>query len=82
MQSKVYNFVAIVNNLIEEQKASFTPNIIFNMDETIKWELMDNTTKINLYRIVQESLQNINKYAKAKNVKVTFKKDIDNLFIY
>ena len=77
----VNNFVAIVNNLIEEQKASFAPNIIFNMDETIKWELMDNTTKINLYRIVQESLQNINKYAKAKNVKVTFKKDIDNIVL-
>lgn len=77
----VNNFVAIVNNLIEEQKASFTPNIIFNMDEAIKWEMTDNTTKINLYRIVQESLQNINKYAQAKNVKVTFKKDIDNIVL-
>jgi signal transduction histidine kinase len=77
----VNNFVAIVNNLIEEQKASFAPNIIFNMDESIKWELIDNTTKINLYRIVQESLQNINKYAQAKNVKVTFKKDIDNIVL-
>jgi signal transduction histidine kinase len=28
-----------------------------------------------LYRILQESLQNINKYAKASTIKVEFKKD-------
>ncbi|KAB1156072.1 tetratricopeptide repeat-containing sensor histidine kinase [Flavobacterium luteum] len=77
----VNNFVAIVNNLIEEQKTSYQPNIKFSLDDSIKWELIDNTTKINLYRIVQESLQNVNKYAQAKNIKVTFKKDIDNIVL-
>jgi signal transduction histidine kinase len=40
----------------------------------IEWEKIDNNIKINLYRILQESLQNINKYANAKNIKVEIKK--------
>jgi len=77
----INNFVAIVHNLLEEQKSSFEAEVEFSFDESIKWDLVDNTTKINLYRILQESLQNINKYANAKNIKVEFKKDkdIDNI---
>lgn len=77
----INNFVAIVNNLLEEQKSSFDSEITFSIDEDIQWDLVDNTTKINLYRILQESLQNINKYAKAKNIRVDFKKDIDNIIL-
>lgn len=75
----VNNFVAIVHNLLEEQKNSFEPEVTFSFDKSIQWELLDNTTKINLYRILQESLQNSNKYAKAKNINVEFVKDIDNI---
>ena len=77
----INNFVAIVHNLLEEQKSSFDSEITFSIDEDIKWDLVDNTTKINLYRILQESLQNINKYAKAKHIRVDFKKDIDNIIL-
>jgi signal transduction histidine kinase len=77
----INNFVAIVHNLLEEQKSSFESDITFSIDESIKWDLVDNTTKINLYRILQESLQNINKYASAKNIRVDFKKDIDNIVL-
>lgn len=77
----INNFVAIVHNLIEEQKSSFEPNVKFKMDEEINWDKKNNATKINLYRILQESLQNINKYAKAKNIIVEFKKDIDNIIL-
>jgi signal transduction histidine kinase len=37
--------------------------------------------KINLYRIVQEALQNCNKYAKADTIKVEFKSEIDHLVL-
>ncbi len=77
----INNFVAIVHNLLEEQKSSFESDITFSIDESIQWDLIDNTTKINLYRILQESLQNINKYASAKNIRVDFKKDIDNIVL-
>jgi signal transduction histidine kinase len=64
----INNFVAILNNLLEEQKLSFSTDFNVLIDETIKWDFLSNTFKINLYRIIQESLQNVNKYAKASHV--------------
>jgi len=71
----INNFVAIVNNLLEEQAKVNKASLSTKMDPNIDWDLLSNTTKINLYRILQESLQNINKYAKATSIKVEFKKD-------
>jgi len=77
----INNFVAIVHNLLEDQKTSFDPNVNFYIDKKIKWDLKDNQIKINLYRILQESLQNINKYAKAKNINVEFTKVEDTIVL-
>jgi signal transduction histidine kinase len=78
----INNFVAIVDNLLEEQKKTFKAKLVSSIDSTIKWDIMSNAIKINLYRVVQESIQNINKYANAKNIKIEFRKDVDNLFLY
>ena len=77
----INNFVAIVDNLFEDQKKTFKTKLVSNIDSTIKWEKVSNAVKINLYRIIQESLQNINKYANANIVRVEFKKEKDNLFL-
>jgi signal transduction histidine kinase len=77
----INNFVAIVDNLFEDQKKTFKSKLVSSIDSSIKWELINNANKINLYRIIQESLQNINKYASANSIKVEFKKDIDNLLL-
>lgn len=70
----INNFVAIVDNLFEEQRKTFSSKLVSNIDVNIKWEIIPNAVKINLYRIIQESLQNINKYAKADLIKVELKK--------
>ena len=77
----INNFVAILDNLLEEQRRTFKPKLVSIIDTNIKWESMGNTIKINLYRIVQESLQNINKYANANAIKVEFRKEMNNLFL-
>lgn len=71
----VNNFVAIVNNLLDEQAKINPAKLNAVIGENIDWDQLNNTTKINLYRILQESLQNINKYANAKTIKVEFRKD-------
>lgn len=71
----INNFVAIVNGLLEEQTKINSAKLTTIIGENIDWDLLSNTTKINLYRILQESLQNINKYANANFIKVEFKKD-------
>jgi signal transduction histidine kinase len=77
----INNFVAIVTNLFEEQKKTYTSKFAFNIDTDIKWDLIDNAVKINLYRILQESLQNCNKYANATVIKVGIKKKDTDLVI-
>ncbi|WP_417986410.1 tetratricopeptide repeat-containing sensor histidine kinase [Flavobacterium sp. XS2P39] len=77
----INNFVAIVNNLFEEQKKTFKSKLVTVIDPAIKWEYLSNAVKINLYRIIQESLQNINKYANADTIKVELKKKEGNLFL-
>lgn len=69
----INNFLAILNNLLEEQRSSFEAEVSVSIDDTIKWDELDNTAKINLYRIIQESLQNINKYASAKHIHLSIK---------
>lgn len=76
----INNFVAIIDELFEEQKKTYKPKFISSIDSTIKWELISNSKKINLYRILQESLQNINKYALANTIRVEFEKK-DNYII-
>lgn len=77
----INNFVAIVDDLFENQKQTFKPKLVSTIDSNIKWESISNAIKINLYRIIQESLQNINKYANANAINVEFKREIDNLFL-
>lgn len=75
----INNFVAIVEELFEKQKKSFETKLISSIDSDIQWEIMSNAIKINLYRVLQESLQNINKYANANLIQVEFKKVFNNL---
>jgi signal transduction histidine kinase len=77
----INNFVAIVEDLFENQKRTFKPKLFSTIDSTIKWESISNAIKINLYRIIQESFQNINKYANANTIHVEFKREMDNLFL-
>ena len=75
------NFVEIVNNLIEQQESLSEAKTVFEMDSQIEWDKIENTTKINIYRILQESLQNINKYAKASEVKIGIRNTSKNLVL-
>ncbi len=77
----INNFVAIVDNLLEDQKKMSSTKLISFIDSTIKWDLISNTIKINLFRVIQESLQNCNKYAHANTIKVEFKNGVDYLFL-
>ncbi|WP_233589389.1 tetratricopeptide repeat-containing sensor histidine kinase [Flavobacterium sp. LB2P53] len=77
----INNFVAIVNNLFEDQKKTHKSKLISSIDPAIKWELVSNSLKINLYRILQEALQNSNKYANANTIKIELRKEEDHLIL-
>ena len=66
-------FMDIITELIEKQTHAYQLKYEFNNNDNINWEVVPNKTKINIYRIVQESLQNIYKHAEACKVKISFK---------
>lgn len=71
----INNFVAILNRLVEEQAKVNTAKIKMVIADDIQWDKVSNIIKINLYRILQEALQNINKHAQAKNISIHFRTD-------
>ncbi|MCW2118331.1 tetratricopeptide repeat-containing sensor histidine kinase [Flavobacterium sp. 7A] len=75
----INNFVAIVDNLFEEQRKTFPTKLITKIDRTIHWDDLTNLIKVNLFRIIQESLQNCNKYANAKTIKIELLKINGNI---
>jgi signal transduction histidine kinase len=77
----INNFVLILNKLFENQQNTYSSELITSIDPQIKWELVSNAVKINLYRIIQEALQNCNKYANAEKITVEFKSEINYLIL-
>ncbi|AXG73046.1 hypothetical protein DVK85_01865 [Flavobacterium arcticum] len=75
------SFESILEYMISSQKNSF--NTIFEPEiaRNIDWDSLSNILKVNIYRVIQEALQNINKYSKADYAKVTVNKDRDNIVI-
>jgi len=61
----------LVQKFIDESKTECRLTILDDVD----FSFLDEESKINLYRVVQETLQNISKHAGASEVTVFFRKD-------
>ena len=66
------SFIDIVKTLIETQTKAYGLEYTFNNDDNINWEAVPNKTKIHIYRMLQETMQNIYKHAQATLVKISF----------
>ena len=63
-------FIEILNDLLLEFEETEGLKIDFFSSSEINWRDIKNNIKINFYRIIQESLQNIRKHANATNVEI------------
>ncbi|WP_130734908.1 sensor histidine kinase [Flavobacterium sp. J27] len=68
------NFKTILTELLSEQNELYSATCIYDVDKDIVWENIDIEIKMNLYRILQEALNNCNKYANAENIYVNIDK--------
>ncbi len=66
------SFMDIVKTLIETQTLAYQLKYSFTEDDEIPWDDVSNKTKIHVYRMLQETMQNIYKHAKAKHIKISF----------
>ena len=70
-------FIDIVSELVETQSIAYKLEYEFNFSDDINWDSVTNKTKINIYRIIQESMQNIYKHANANNLKISISLEKD-----
>ncbi|WP_299117799.1 tetratricopeptide repeat-containing sensor histidine kinase [uncultured Winogradskyella sp.] len=75
-------FMDIVSELIDNQTKAYGFTYDFNYTDDFSWEFVPNKTKINIYRIIQESMQNTYKHAEAKHVKIDILRQKDEINIY
>ncbi len=74
------SFSTLINDFINTQNSAY-PKTQFKLEieEAISWSSISSTIKMNLFRIVQEATHNINKFANAKNVVISFVLDENNI---
>ena len=65
-------FIDIIKALIESQTKAYKLTFDFEDDSEIDWDHISNKNKIHIYRMLQESMQNIYKHAKASQIKIGF----------
>lgn len=73
------DFSVLLLGLIEDQNESNNTVFEYLNDESLDWTIIQNISKINLYRIIQEAILNVNKYSHAKNCLVKIQMKYDNL---
>jgi signal transduction histidine kinase len=66
------NFQHMIEDLVENQKVIGTINYSCQIDQNINWDNFTTLTKIHIYRIVQEAIQNANLYSGAGNIEISF----------
>ena len=67
---KFHNFIISIEDLLKSICEAADIEYHFNYDEGLDWDALGGDIKINLYRIIQESLQNCIKHAAAKKIYV------------
>ncbi|MFV5693086.1 ATP-binding protein [Flavobacterium sp. LT1R49] len=73
------DFNVLLSSLIENQKEFTKTQFKYVNDGMFEWTTVENIYKINLYRIIQEAILNINKYANAKKCEVIIQRKDDDI---
>jgi signal transduction histidine kinase len=72
-------FMDIVSELIDTQAKAYGLESEFSFTDDISWDRVSNKIKINMYRIIQESMQNIYKHAQAQQIKIAISLENDDI---
>lgn len=70
-------FAVLLETLFEAYRGTTSTNLFTEIDPAFNWEMTESVLRMNIYRILQEALQNSYKYAAAKNIFVTLTKEDD-----
>ena len=65
------SYVDVLKNYLSEQEKIGNFKIFLKIDDQITWDKINSKTKINLFRILQEAVNNVIKYAEANELLVS-----------
>ena len=77
---KIHNFIHSVEELLYNFQESSGITTSLEYKEELSWDALNGDIKINLYRVIQESLQNSAKHAKAKSISLYLDADMDLIY--
>lgn len=78
---KFHNFIISIRDLVDSVSQAAQIEAEFTYDHDTAWDELSGEIKINLYRVVQEGLQNCVKYSQASLIKLNFDADESELKI-
>ena len=77
-----FDFAVLLSQCIQQASSTTTTSLHFESSPEIDWESISGLVKITIYRIVQEALSNVVKYAAASECKVTITQpDVSSLLL-
>jgi two-component system NarL family sensor kinase len=68
---KIHNFIYSVQDLLKSIERSSKVHCNLEYENDMEWDRLKSEIKINIYRIIQEGIQNCVKHASARNIEVT-----------
>lgn len=80
--SSKLELISIINSLVQQFSSRTHIPCIFKVDEGFEYPVLEKEETQNLFRVVQESLTNIEKHSYATQVSIFIKKSGNILFIY
>jgi signal transduction histidine kinase len=76
-----FDFNTLLVDIIAQHNQINATHFSFESGNVLKLDAIDSLIKIAIYRIIQEALRNVIKYAKADNCKVTLSEKENKLFL-
>ncbi|MFS4457020.1 ATP-binding protein [Maribacter sp. 2304DJ31-5] len=77
---KINNFIHSIESLLNTTEANNRINAIFTYDDEEDWDSLKGDIKINVYRMIQESIQNAIKHSECENFFINFERN-DDIFL-
>tara|TARA_R110000868_G_scaffold111773_1_gene301504 strand:- start:2700 stop:4712 length:2013 start_codon:yes stop_codon:yes gene_type:complete len=75
------SFPEIITTLVYSQQNQYNTKFDLSVDKYIDWSTVTSANKIHIYRIIQEAIQNSNKYSQAKRCFIMLLKTGDKITI-
>ena len=73
------SFKLIIEDLFQNHQNTYGTEYDLSIDDKVLWDKMDSNIKMNIYRIFQESLHNISKYANATKIEANIFKNENSI---